>query len=1068
VTHQPLSKVVVRTPVLPFDVLARWADAPDPRAVLRALVRDPAIREALYVASPELDAQIDAWSGAPEAYVGVERALVRYLTRMSARSTPFGLFSSVAVGEIGERSTLEVPARCSAHRHTRLDNDFLFALCTDLARDRGVRRHLRFAPSTSLYDAAGRLRYAEARLAGTVRAYHLVAVDRTPYLDGLLERAAANGSTGATFHDLVAVLTADPEISADEAAGFLDDVIDAQILVPTLAPNVTGREPTLEIIDALAGELAPLAAPLRDAYDALAAIDAAAPGVPASAYKAIEATLSALPGPGAAGAKIDPSRLFQVDLFKPATVTIGTPVIDELKSAVELLHRLAPPPGDAFARFRERFVARYETREVPLVEVLDEETGIGFSDGTPATNAPLLADLAFPVRMGPGRVSMGARDYHLMHLVAQALRSGATEIELSDDDVAALSQRAPAPLPDTIAVCAQVIGESAQAVAEGAFRLRLNFIGRGANLLGRFCHGSPEVAALTAEALRAEEAHQPDAVYAEIVHLPEGRHGNVLLRPVLRDYEIPFLGASGAAPDKQIGVADLVISIDTSSGAPRVVLRSKRLGCEVIPRMTTAHNFGARSLTVYRFLCTLAMQHGADAFWTWGALADFPFLPRIRRGKVILDRARWLLSRRDLAPLDAAFAGSNSAKTPAQVEAIRARAATVIAELRTRLQLPRWVVIGDADNELPVDLDNPLMVDSAAQLLKGRGGTTLYELSPAPDELVLRGPEGAFAHELITLFARAPEARRRDTVELSGKQADDASVARRFLPGSEWLYLKLYTGPATADVLLRDLAPTIERALADNLASHWFFIRYGDPDNHLRLRFAGDPSVLAGCLLPRLHATLADATARGLTWRIVVDTYEREVERYGGRHGIELAEQIFAADSDAVLAILSACEGDAGAEAMWRLAVRGCDQLMDDLGLTLEDKLVTMTRARDAFGAEHGIDTAFQKRLGDKFRKHGKELASLLAAPADADHPFAPALGAFAARSLRVRPLATELRARHLDQPIEALAHSYLHMHVNRMIRSSQRAHELVLYDLLRRHYDGQVARAKHRLKKTA
>ena len=34
-------------------------------------------------------------------------------------------------------------------------------------------------------------------------------------------------------------------------------------------------------------------------------------------------------------------------------------------------------------------------------------------------------------------------------------------------------------------------------------------------------------------------------------------------------------------------------------------------------------------------------------------------------------------------------------------------------------------------------------------------------------------------------------------------------------------------------------------------------------------------------------------------------------------------------------------------------------------------------------------------------------------------------------------------------------------MHVNRLIRSAQRAHELVLYDLLTRLYESQVARAK-------
>jgi len=41
-------------------------------------------------------------------------------------------------------------------------------------------------------------------------------------------------------------------------------------------------------------------------------------------------------------------------------------------------------------------------------------------------------------------------------------------------------------------------------------------------------------------------------------------------------------------------------------------------------------------------------------------------------------------------------------------------------------------------------------------------------------------------------------------------------------------------------------------------------------------------------------------------------------------------------------------------------------------------------------------------------------------------------------------------------------------MHVNRMIRSSQRAHELVIHDLRRRLEDGQVARSKQQVRKPA
>lgn len=1065
-SHRSLSRFVLRTPMLPFDVLTGWAELPDAaarRAALRALVNDPAIREALYVASPELEAQIPAWEREPEtpSGVAVERGLVRYISRMASRSTPFGLFAAVSVGAVGGATTqLAIPPRAAANRRTRLDNDLLFALCSDLLRDPEVRARLRYRPNTSLYTAAGRVRYAEARLSGPTRTYHLVAVDRTSYLDALLERAAA----GATRDELADVLCTDPDIARDEAAAFIDEVIDAQILVPELAPTVTGSEPTESIIATLAARgLDRYADALRAAWDALRAIDSAAPGVAADAYRAIEKQLAA-----ALPTKVEANRLFQVDTFKPAPeAVLGDTVAADIARAIELLHSLTPSAHDPeWARFRERFVARYETREVPLVEVLDDEIGIGFGDGSAAAAAPLLEGLAFATRSSTRQTPLRPRDVYLMTLVAEALRTGATEIDLSDEDLEKLREPDPVPLPNLLAAQTFIAAASPEAAAAGDYLLRIGSVGRGANILGRFCHGSADVKSLTEECLRAEEAARPDAIFAEIVHLPEGRLGNVLLRPVLRAYEIPYLGASGAPAENQITVDDLLVSVV----GDRVVLRSKRLGREVVPRMTTAHNYTGRSLAVYRFLCSHAHQGIGFAFWSWGLAEQLPILPRIRRGKVVLERARWALSKRDLAPLEAAFEGVNAAKTPEQIRAIRTRAARVIAELRTRLRLPRWIVIGDGDNELPVDLDNELMVDSAAHLLKGRTTATVFELLPAPDQLCARGPEGAFAHELVVMLTGAPAR------ELAPPATVHAlpPVSRRFHPGSSWLYLKLYTGHATADALLRDyLAPAIRTARAQGMAQTWFFLRYGDPDWHVRLRFSGDPKQLSGELLPFLYEALAPASERGLVWRIAVDTYEREVERYGGPHGIGVAEHLFWVDSECALSIVENLEGDAGASAAWRLTLRGIDRMLDDLGLSIHAKLAIMTAARDGFGAEVGMDTALQKRLGEKYRAHRAEIAELLAARDDDDaHAYSPALQAFARRSGELRAVGTHLaeleRAGHLTQPVADLVHSYVHMHVNRMIRSAQRHHELVLYDLLRRHYDGVIARERQQLKRSA
>jgi thiopeptide-type bacteriocin biosynthesis protein len=1056
-SHQPAPKFVFRTPVLPFSALSA---AITDLASLRRWLDDPANLEAVFVASPDLAEHVEAWRQKAEPDPAIERTIVRYLSRMAGRSTPFGLFSGVAIGSFGAATKIEIAARGRHGRHTRLDNDYLFSLCDELLKDPAIRGELTYTPNTSLYPSSGRWRYAEARVDGGGRSYHLVAVDATDYLDAVLTRA----HSGATLAQLVDVLVADPEITREEAEGFIGELVAAQLLLPELQPYVTGPEPAEGLIRILSTRPAGKAAAttLIEVNRAIAAIDATPLGTPPDAYRAIAKQLEVLP------AQVKLPRLFQVDLNLGVDVaTLGPAVIAELERGVDLERRLGVEPGETqWTRFRAAFETRYEGREVPLVEVLDEEAGIGFGETGAPAQTPLIADLAFPYRAGAGQTSWGTREAYLVMLHAGAIARGATEIELTDADLEVLaSKTATGAMPDTFAAMVEVIAESAQAVDEGRFQLRLNGVGTSSatRLLGRFCHGMPAMTELVGELIAAEEKLHPDVMFAEVVHLPEGRIGNILIRPLLRKYELAYLGKSGADLEHQIPITDLMVSVVNG----RVVLRSKRLGKEIRPQLASAHNFSARSLVIYRFLCAVAMQDLRGGGWSWGALDDAPFLPRVRRGKLILSRATWLLRRTELEQLDKAAKGGKAAKTQAQHDEVRARQLAAVQALRDARRLPRWIVVADYDNELPVDLENALSVDSFVHLVKGRPVVTIHELLPGPESLMVRGPEGAYMHELVVPFVRTEESARAAT-----PARKPMTGARRFAPGSPWLYVKLYGGITNAEAVLRDTVwPFAREVRAEGLASQFFFIRYADPDNHVRVRFRGDPARLTGELLPRLSEKLQPAIDAGLLWRIQLDTYEREVERYGGDHGIELAEALFDADSAAVLAIVDSCRGDEGAAARWRLALRGIDQLLADLGLTVADRHKLMTGARDGFGAEVGMDTEFQRRLGDKFRTHRNEIADLLAAPADDEsHPFSPGLAAFAERSRQLAPVAAALRdaaaADKLTSSIPDLAGSYVHMHVNRMLSAAQRRQELVLYDLLRRHYDGVVAREKAAAKK--
>ncbi len=1076
----------LRTPLLPFDELVAWgeglesstrpltelgspleealrADRARLRERLRTVVARPEVRAALFVASPGLEEQLKVWLEKPDSEAGqkIERSLVKYFARMAGRATPFGLFAGCSVGTLGSQTRLELAERIRYQPHSRLDMDYLVALAEALDRDPELRQSLTYRPNSSLYTIAGRVHYQEYRTGEGEkgRTHHAVRIEDSPYLQSALNRA----SQGAKIEALVAtLLEADPEATVAEAQEYVVELIDNQLLVSDLAPTLTGAEPILGLIAQLRTH--PAAAVVAERLDQvrqeLAAIDAEGSSVP-ERYRAIARRLVELP------AKVDAAKLFQVDLVKPVeTATLGEAVVDELRRGVELLHRMARRGRqEELARFREKFSERYqgqgatpyEARWVPLVEVLDEELGIGFGTVSGTPGAALVEGLDFPVLMDD-MAPWGKREAFLLRKLSAALarqREGEAPAEplvLTPSDLDELAVLEPPPLPTAFAVRAEVAASSDEALASGDFQILFEGASgpSGASLLGRFCQADPELCRHVESHLRAEEALDQDAVYAEVVHLPEeGRIGNILARPVFRDFEIVYLGQSGAPTDQQIPITDLQVTVQ----GDQIVLRSQRLGRRVIPRLTSAHNFIGQGKGLYRFLCLLQSQGQVSGLgWDWGALGSAPFLPRVVAGRLVLSRARWLATKDELKDL-------GKAHGPARYQKVQ--------EWRGRRKLPRWIVLADYDNELPLDLDNVLCVETFVELVKQREQAVLLELFPGPDQMIAHGPEGRFVHEIVVPFVQESGVRGQPAgvrKHESGNRSQ-GSVARRFPPGSEWLYVKLYTGPALTDEVLRDVVrPATDSVLRSGAADRWFFIRYGDPDWHLRLRYHGQPDRLLGEVFPALQSAAAPFLEDGRIWRMQIDTYEREVERYGGPAGMELAEQLFQADSEAVLALAGRLAEDAQGDLRWRLTLRGMDFLLDDLGLDLEARRTVLQRLRDGFAREFKTGKHLKHQLGDKHRKERKRLESLFNGGGN-EEALAHGLDVLLRRSERLSSVTAELRTKAasgtLTLPLAELATSFLHMHANRLLRAGQRAQEMVLYDLLYRVYESQAARQK-------
>jgi thiopeptide-type bacteriocin biosynthesis protein len=396
-----------------------------------------------------------------------------------------------------------------------------------------------------------------------------------------------------------------------------------------------------------------------------------------------------------------------------------------------------------------------------------------------------------------------------------------------------------------------------------------------------------------------------------------------------------------------------------------------------------------------------------------------------------------------------------------------------VQEWRKTRQVPRFAYISEFDNQLLIDFDNALAVEVFLEHNSKNPETLLVEMFPAPGELPAFGPEGRFVHEMILPFVHRKSVLSQTPAEaVAPTQIAPyaASHARSFMPGSEWLFAKLYCSPSHADRLLRELVqPLVNEVMSAGTADGWYFVRYSDPRWHLRLRFHGNPAALGLHVLPRLGWLAEEQQRRGTLWRMQLDTYEREVERYGGPRGIGVAERLFQLDSELCLTLLGLVSGDAGAQLRWQLAFCGAHLLFSGLGFTLEQKQAEAERLARFREQEYLVDKLYKEQMARKFRDQRQTLAALLdAVDGKAGVTLLPpealrALARFSAGLANVNHLYHELeQAGQLNKPVREIAESFVHMHLNRMFRSTPLTQETIIYEFLSRVYAAKLAQEKH------
>ncbi|MEV6954464.1 lantibiotic dehydratase [Streptomyces sp. NPDC051183] len=586
------------------------------RAALRGLLADDRLRHGLLLASPVLEGQLDAYAaatgagGVPSGRVRkVERSLLSYLYRTACKTSPFSTFTGVATGRFAPGAVpggIRVPDDWTSH--VRLNVVVLARLAELILADPVRRRDLPLRPAPGWGRDEDRIRYVRRSVTAgdDAAAVTFDAVkDRLFFLrrSGTLERLLSLFAERPELRhqELADWLAAEHGAAPADCEAYIGALLQlGMVRVPCLDTEVHDGDP----LRAFQRSLAALSRPWADRLSAL--LDAPARALdryPAAGHRERTELLRAL----RSGLHLAQEELGCREPVLPQTLLyeevsagrdLTCPPLAEDGGALRSVERILPAFDLTLAQritFEGFFTARYgqggrcedllglvhdfhedffdqylsfTARRTPFDargEYVPEENWLGL----PGIRALDSARRAFVGRM---------RAAWQVHEEKGSVHDG--ELRLQEADLAAVEAELRPVAARFAPRCHHV--QLADDPATGQPLTVLNRSYGGLSFpFSRFTHLYEAAPALAGELRESAARVTPEgAVFAEVTGGPVTT--NLNLHGRLTEYEIVCPGESGTLPeDRRLPLEDLYAEHVPGNG--RVVLRSHRLGLEVIP-----------------------------------------------------------------------------------------------------------------------------------------------------------------------------------------------------------------------------------------------------------------------------------------------------------------------------------------------------------------------------------------------------------------------------------------------------------------------------------------------------
>lgn len=1008
-----LEDFVLRTPLLPSESIT------DPWAAFK---NSSLIQEAIYLSSPVLFERIqDVIKGAElrsEKVSRIEQSLRKYLIRLANRPTPFAINGLVSEGKFSNESNISVKD-APIERSVRYDMHFLCRFYDNMLKDQKVIMKLLWFSNNTLTNLNNKYSYIGYSLETGERVYQLSQVKADVTLESIIRLS----KDGILVERLINDLTS-KGFEADEVWAYILELIDSKLLVSELEPTVSGEFYEKKIAKFIwhHPEI------YKPEYAVFAEVQKSLKQIKDfSDYARITQKLDE------AGLKIQPP--LHIDCYRPLEKnSLDRSVFKDFPAALRLCSYFARHVKNnaqtALNDFISEFQKRYEEQELPINFVLDPDISIGY----PFSNERSLGDeISLGLIGRPETMHIyETRDRFqaVINKYYQCISQNKIEIEFTEDEYNSWAREITLPSSIITTIASLVHTQNGIEIVHSASEPL------GASGVSRFSAINHKLFQATHAICTREQEHysKENIIVAEVVFLPSERGSNVVAKPTLRQYEIPIVCQSSQPSEFVIPLSDITISV--VSGTIRLKSKSKK--AVIIPRFTSIFNPLHCQLPIFNFLLDLRYSVSTGGInWSWGFLAKMPFQPRVRYKNIILSKATWLIE-----------SGSLSHISIDDFKALR--------DYFASMRIPSQVMLSKGDDiSMSLNLNDDNDIALFRDELKKYHKLQLSENLAADNGHVVKSARGSFKNEVMVHWDNLIPGPK---LMVSGNSLQSK---RQFVPGEEWIYVSLFCTQKNADLILgTTIKKIIDKLAQEKKLDSWFFIRYGDPRFHIRLRikprkqFRPEVDELVNKALLKLQKS-------GLTWDVKKEVYNRELNRYGDLN-INATEKLFQADSQFIVNILPFFTSTQLSNIRWKIAILSIDSLFSDFRIDIQKRINILESLKRSFFIEQYVTTKHQQNwLKQNFRNKKNALEATITRK-DADLSVVQACLTVRSQSLTKLSAIIQKNLAKNYFSIEDILPSYMHMMMNRLFVSQHRRQEMIIYDLMHQYYLTVKGRSLH------